>query len=513
MQGFAFPAQQYVPHVDWQVFLMAAGFYNTLVEYDPTTPDPFDIAGDMAKSWDLSSDGLTYTFHIHENATWHDGTPVTAEDMVYSIDRMVDPDARRPTTRSSVGTYYDPGNARAVDEHTVAVTTNFPTQDILATLGLASSHLVHKHYLPGLEEEFGTTPPWDKSMGSGPYTPGEIVRDVSWEWDKNENYFKEGLPFLDGVKQFVIIEKGTIIAAYKTGQVLMSSYPLTNLTTREALTLDQETPDVTAYFTPPNNTFPIRFNHRRAPFDDPRVRQAFNLAFHRQAIRDVVGHPDVGAVAPPITGISAAGPWGRTEEEISQLPGYRELNGEKHPDDIAAARKLLADAGYPNGFETTFLATPVERPGVVPLFTDQLKEFLNVTLVTDTVDVATMARRIDARDMDIWVDTSPPLIVAPDNWLWQAYMPLTGTVRASGWDVPQAFQDAVQAQAQEQDQEKRLVMIREIENFLMTEDPGPWIVMFWEARQVIVNDRVKGFNMPALAISQLKFEHIWCDPC
>jgi peptide/nickel transport system substrate-binding protein len=254
-------------------------------------------------------------------------------------------------------------------------------------------------------------------------------------------------------------------------------------------------------------------NQRREPLNDPRVRQAFNLAFHRQAIRDVVGHPDVGAIAPPITGIRAAGPWGRTAEEISELPGYRELNGEKHPDDIAAARKLLAEAGYPNGFTITYLATPVERPGAVPLFTDQLKEYLNVTLETETVDLATMARRIDARDMDLWVDTSPPLIVAPDNWLWQAYMPVSGTAKASGWEAPQWFQDAVQDQAQEPDPEKRLAKIREIEDFLMNEDPGSWVVLFWEARHMIANDRVKGFNMPAISVSQLKFEHIWCDPC
>jgi peptide/nickel transport system substrate-binding protein len=512
-QVFGFPAQTFTPHVNWQAFVFAGGAWSLLVEFDPTTPDPFDIRPDLAKSWEISEDGLTYTFALHDNVKYHDGTPVTADDVVYSMDRMT---RLRGSTRSPLKTYYEEGNTQAIDQNTVAITTKFPTQDLLAVLGMNSSYIVSEAWQTSVEE--GQTDeqlgqPFDKVMGSGPFKSGETVRDVSIEVVRNEDYFKDGFPLLDAVKHVVIIEKGTIIAAYKTGQVLMSSYPLTNLTTREALTLDQETPDVTAYFTPPNNTFPIRFNHRRAPFDDPRVRQAFNLAFHRQAIRDVVGHPDVGAVAPPITGIMAAGPWGRTEEEISQLPGYRELNGEKHPDDIAAAKKLLADAGYPNGFETTFLATPIERPGVVPLFTDQLKEFLNVTLVTETVDLATMARRIDARDMDIWVDTSPPLIVAPDNWLWQAYMPLTGTVRASGWDVPQAFQDAVQAQAQEQDPEKRLVMIREIENFLMTEDPGPWIVMFWEARQVIVNDRVKGFNMPALAISQLKFEHIWCDPC
>ena len=512
-QVFGFPAQTFTPHVNWQAFVFAGGCWSLLVEFDPTTADPFDIRSDLAKSWEISEDGLTWTFPLHENVKFHDGTPVTAGDVVHSVDRM---SRLRGSTRTPLRTYYEAGNTQAIDEHTVAITTKFPTRDLLAVLGMNSSYIVSEAWQNSVEE--GQTDeqlgqPFDKNMGSGPFKAGEVVRDVSIEVVKNEDYFKEGFPLLDAVKHVVIIEKGTIIAAYKTSQVLMSSYPLTNLTTREAVILDQETPDVTAHFTPPNNTFPIRMNQRREPLNDPRVRQAFNLAFHRQAIRDVVGHPDVGAIAPPITGIKAAGPWGRNAAEISELPGYRELNGEKHPDDIAAAKKLLAEAGYPNGFTITYLATPVERPGAVPLFTDQLKEFLNVTLETETVDLATMARRIDARDMDLWVDTSPPLIVAPDNWLWQAYMPVSGTAKASGWEAPQWFQDAVQDQAQEPDPEKRLAKIREIEGFLMNEDPGSWVVLFWEARHMIVNDRVKGFNMPAISVSQLKFEHLWCDPC
>ena len=512
-QVFGFGSQTFTPHVNWQSYVYSGGAWSLLVEFDPTTPDHFDIRPDLAKSWDVSDDGLTWTFHLNENVKYHDGTTVTADDVVYSVERMY---RHRGPTRTPLRVRYETGNTRAIDPVTVAITTKFPTTDFLPVLGMNASYIVSEAWQTRVEE--GQTnaqlgQPWNEIMGSGPFKPGKVVRDVSLEVVKNEDYFKEGFPLLDAVKHIVIIEKGTIIAAYKTGQVLMSAYPLTNLTTREAVLLDEETPDVTAFFTPYNNTFPIRFNTRNAPLDDPRVRQAINLAMHRQAIRDVIGHPEIGAVAPSILGIRSAGPWGRTEEEISQLPGYRELNGEKHPDDIAAARALLADAGYPDGFEIRYLSTPIERPGVVPLFTDQLKEFLNITMVTEVVDQATMGRRIEANDMDLWVDTSPPATVSPDNWLWQVYMEPSGTLSRSGVEMPQWFNDAVQAQAREQDPEIRLEMIREIEDYLINEDPGPWIVMFWEARQVIVNDRVKGFNMPALSQSQLKFEHLWCDPC
>jgi len=513
-QSFVYPRNQYTPHVHSAVPVFSAAVYSLMVEFDPTTADPFDIRPDLAKSWEISEDGSTYTFRLSENVRFHDGTPLTADDVVYSLDRMR---RLRGPSRTPMSIYYDEGNSRAIDQNTVALTTKFPTMDLLAVLGMESSAIVSEAWQFSLEEgltDAQLDQKFGQQMGSGPFKPGKLVRDVSFEVVKNDDYYREGFPLLDAVRHIVIFEKGTLIAAYKTEQVLMSSYPLTSLTTREAVKLGDETDNITVHFTPPNNIFPLRFNTLREPLNDPRVRQAISLALHRQAFRDVVGHPDLGKVAPPVTGIRAAGPWGRTEEEISLLPGYRQLNGEKHPDDIAAARQLLADAGFPDGFTIEFLVNPAERPGVVPLFTDQLKEYLNVTMETSVVDSATAGRRIEEHDLDMWVDGDPPLIVTPDNWLFQAYMPGSGININSGWEAPQWFQDAVWEQAQELDAEKRLVKIRALEDYLMNEDPGPLVVTFWEARHVIINEaRVNGFNMPALSLVQLKFEHLWCDPC
>ena len=192
--AFAFPPLRWDPHSGWPTAMFANPFYNSLIEYDPTTADFFDLRGDLAKSWELSEDGLTYTFALHDNATWHDGNPVTAEDVAYSMDRMVDKDQFRPLTLSTVGNFYKPGNARVIDEHTVAITTPFPTADIIATLAMDSSIMAPKHYSPALEAEFGRELPWDKSLGSGPFKPGKFIRDVSVDLEKNEDYWKERAP-------------------------------------------------------------------------------------------------------------------------------------------------------------------------------------------------------------------------------------------------------------------------------------------------------------------------------
>ena len=511
LQSFAFPPQTWTPHVYYPVFLWAGPIHNLLIEYDPTTPDPFDIRGDLAKSWELSEDGLTYTFRLHEGVKFHDGTPVTADDAVYSVDRMA---TERGFSRDVLLTYYEPGNARAIDQHTLAVDTKFPTVDILAVFAMEASQIISQEWQEAVEAELeeGDPQPWEKLMGSGPFKQGKQVRDVSVDLVKNEDYFKDGFPLLDGLHHIVVIEKGTIIAAYKTGQVLLSSYPITRLTTRDALTLDKETPNVTAHFTPPNNMFPLLIQSRRAPWDDPRVRQALNLAIHRQPIRDTLGIAGVGAVGPPLLGSRAGWSWGRTDEEISQLPGYRELDGEKHPDDIKAAQDLMAEAGlYPGGFTVTTY-TDASRAGFFAILTDQLKEFLNITLDVKTVDSATAARLRDERAVDVWVDTTPPRILSPDSWLFQAYMPTVVALKDTGWEAPQWFLDKVWEQAEELDQEKRIAMIRELEDHLIHEDPGSQIIIFFEARHILVNDKVKNFNMTALSITQLKQEHIWCDP-
>ena len=73
-----------------------SGIYNQLIEYNPETEDPFDLRGDLATKWELSKDGKVYTFHLNPKAKWHDGKPVTAEDVVYSLDSIVDADAKPP---------------------------------------------------------------------------------------------------------------------------------------------------------------------------------------------------------------------------------------------------------------------------------------------------------------------------------------------------------------------------------------------------------------------------------
>ena len=143
MQSYSFPPPNWHPHVTNTVQIMSSsGIYNQLIEYNPETEDPFDLRGDLATSWELSADGRVYTFHLNEKARWHDGKPVTAADVVYSMDSMVDPDAKPPrvVTLPALDPYYQKWTARAIDAHTVEIPLKIPNApDFLPTLAWTSA--------------------------------------------------------------------------------------------------------------------------------------------------------------------------------------------------------------------------------------------------------------------------------------------------------------------------------------------------------------------------------------
>ena len=166
---------------------------------------------------------------------------------------------------------------------------------------------------------------WENAIGSGPFKPGKFVKDVSIELVKNKDYWKPELPRIDGMVHYTIKDKGTAIAAYKTGRVLMTNWPVTNFSNKEARQLEEEAKDKLHVDYVRNAVFFFFFmNTSKAPFDNPKVRQAVNLALDRQALFNTFGVPGLDTLAPPL----GSGMWfGRSAEEIAQLPGWRQLNG------------------------------------------------------------------------------------------------------------------------------------------------------------------------------------------
>ena len=512
MQMYSFPPHNWHPHVTNTVQVMNySGMYNQLIEYNPETEDAFDLRGDIAKEWEVNEDGSAYIFHLNEKARFHDGTPVTAEDVVHSMDSMVDADAKPPRVvpLPAMKPYYKRGTARAIDNLTVEIPLLIRfAPDFIPTLAIDPMKIISKKW----DTSDIDIQKWENAMGSGPFLPGKFKKDVSVELVKNENYWKEGLPRIDGMTHFKIADKGTASAAYKTEKVLMTNWGVTQFSNKEAVQLVEDSGGKLRVEFIDNCCFFFFFmNTKKAPFDDPRVRQAVNLALHRQELFNTFAQPGIDILAPPL----GQDTWfGRTEEEIAQLPGWRELNGEKHPDDLKRAKELLAEAGHPDGFKIDMMARQVvEFPDHAVIYADQLKRFLNIDAKIGLIDSATGFQRYLGGDWRIAPQGSGHFVIQPDAILGRVFMPAGSCARFAQFDtIPQWWQDAYTQQAGEPDQKKRKAILRKMEDYLINEDPGCCAVQYWTARSWFFNTKIKGIHRSGTIWAGYKHETTWCDP-
>ena len=189
--------------------------YNGLMEYNPETDDLADIRCDLCTDWELADDGVTYTFFLYPDAVWNDGTPVTAEDVAFSFERMVDPEDARPgSTVHVIRPLYE--SSRAVDENTVEIKTKFPAPIFLPFISSEYFKIVSKQHVEAIPD--GELKLFETINGSGPFRVDSFDREVKIEYVRNNDYFKPGLPYFDAISLFVFSDLGTALAAYQTGR-------------------------------------------------------------------------------------------------------------------------------------------------------------------------------------------------------------------------------------------------------------------------------------------------------
>ena len=506
MHDYAFPNLIFHPHEFSNQPKNISGIYNGLLEYDAETDDPYDIVGDLSESWELLPDGVTYVFHLHENAVWQDGTPVTAEDVVYSMDSLVNSAESRPQTLI-IAPYYSKGNASVIDEKTVEIKTSNPAPDFIPMIATDAFKMMSKSW----GESGVDTSKWENGMGSGPFIPTKLEKDVSLELERNPNYWKEGLPYIDGSIHYYIADKGTAIGSYRTAQVLMTTWPVTNLSNTEILQLrESESDTLDVYLIPNTSLLGTLINTTIEPFNDVRVRRALHLAVDRSEFREIFG----GGIAPVGTPLPPETWFGRTETEALALPGFRSSpDGGKHAGDLAEARRLLAEAGVPDDFEVNIMArTAVEYVDLAQLLADQLRRNLGWDTTVQPIDSATGITRFKEKDYQIAAQGTALLVGEPDPIIGKIFMPGGLWIQWSGWETPPKLLDLFAAQSQELDRTRRAEILREMEDFILNEDPGPLLVYYWSYRDQVVNKRIKNYHMPASIWVQLKHERIWCDP-
>jgi glutathione transport system substrate-binding protein len=275
----------------------------------------------LAESYEATEDAKEFVFHLRKGVTFHDGTPFNAAAVKASFDRAGNPENH--LKRQSLFVMID--HTDAVDDYTVKVALKYPFGAFVNDIAHPGALIVS----PKSVQEFGKEMTRHPS-GTGPY------QFVSWSADtlkmkRNEHYWKPGLPKIDAITYRSVPENGARIAMLQTGEAQFI-YPVPP----EMIKSLDNSPTITVFDEPSILSRYIALNNMRKPFSDPRVRQALNYAVDKQAFLKVVfsGHADpMDSTMPPLLGFYAKqGAW---------------------PYDPAKAKALLAEAGYPNGFETT----------------------------------------------------------------------------------------------------------------------------------------------------------------
>lgn len=453
------------------VFRMFEGF----IEQDPET---LEIVPAIAESWDVSNDGLTYTFHLKQGVLFHNGREATAADFRYSFERCLTPEntSERSWVLAPIAGAEDmlAGKAETLsgmetpDDYTVVLHLTEPFAPFLAYLSMEAARIVAHE---GVTED-GFTP-----IGTGPY------RFVSWDHDIRvsleawDGYHGEpaGIKHVD---YEVIPDMGVAFQKFTVGELdLVNELPPGQLKL-----IKERYPDAVKVWPFMRNEY-IGFNHTRPPFkDNLKLRQAFCYAVDRRGIAEDI----MEGAATPATSILPPGIPGKDES----ITGYQY--------DPEKAKSLLAEAGYPNGEglpELVLWYNTNELHQQVAQYVQSTLRDIGVTVTLKSLDWPAYLKACESHEPDLyrlgWVADIPDA----DNFL---YILLHSSQKGapgnySGYSNPE-FDRLVSEARRINDPVKRLNLYRQADR-LATED-ACWIMLDYPSQRLLFNPEYEGLVLP-----------------
>jgi peptide/nickel transport system substrate-binding protein len=346
--------------------------YNALVRQMPD----MSFKPDLATSWNVSQDGLTWTFNLVKGAKFHDGTPFNGEAVKFHFDRLYSPE--RPQTYRDFEPYLD--HVEVVDDSTVKFITKFPDAFFLDRIAGA------RFESPTAFQKFGKDIA-KNPVGTGPFKFKEWIKDERVVVLRNEEYFGDKA-FLDQVTIRAVPEAGARTIGLESGDVhLADAIPAENI---ERL---QRSPNLKVSVRPTFNELTVGMQVKKKPFDELKVRQALNYAVDMNTIAKTIysGQADV-----------VVGPSPRNARGFSEVEGFKY--------DPAKAKQLLSEAGVASGFSATITTTRgryVKDFELVQALQQQLKA-VGVDLKVDTVEWARYLELVnltpDQQSLEVWLD-------------------------------------------------------------------------------------------------------------
>jgi peptide/nickel transport system substrate-binding protein len=466
--------------------------FSNLVKFDPSKAEisPGNIIPDLAEKWETTPDGKTWTFTLRKGVKWHDGMPFTAEDVVYSLDKM------RDAKRSSITSYFaNVERLEKTDDTTVKVYLSAPSAFFFTALASGYCSIQPKH-LSAVDMRLP-----EFLVGTGPFKIKKVTSGVSVELVKNPDYFIKGKPYLDGLTLFVMADRSAQADAFASKRVDMTT-PGPGITSQDVLDqYKKNAPDAVYEFVKYSYGPAMFFNMKNEQLKDPRVRRALSIMTDRKEMLVAAFGSDVWG---DLTHAFFSSTYGLSTDEINKITGWDKPLDAR----IAEAKKLLAEAGYPTGLKikwpTSLLPEGIRRMAVA---VDNYRKYLNVECETANYDNAIIFQMRDKGDFGIIDTDTLALLSDPDELM--GFFKTGSASNFSGYSNPE-LDKLWESQVKEMDLAKRQQITREIERKLLTDAVAVPLnmVSYGAARWPYV----KGWVVQnASYTSNMTFVDVWLD--
>jgi peptide/nickel transport system substrate-binding protein len=480
---------------DGNSLLISRQIYESLVDYEPTG---FKIVPKLAETWSVSADGKTWTFNLRKGVKFHDGTDFNADAVVFNFDRgrLAKGQYRGKPIGDEYAYYGDMWggfdadsvitSVVAKDPSTVVFTTKSAFGPFLANIAMPPFAIASPTSIKADPDGWGTINT-KSAAGTGPFAfkPGAWVKGQQLTLEKNASYWakdkdSKSLPYLDKVVFRFIADTSARVAELRAGSV----DTIRDFTPSDIPTIKADS-NLVVIPRPSFNVAYLGVNLTIKPFDNLNVRKAVAMAIDKAAIIQAIYGGEAKAASQFL---------------VPGMLGYDESVTDFYKLDQAGAKKLLADAGFPNGFATELWYMPVSRPyypdpkKIAEAFAADLAK-IGITASLKTEDFTPYRSDANKNKFALWLLGWTGDNGDPDNFLNVFFHPTVVNgqdtpIQAGGWSNPAAWDLLRKAQV-ETDSTKRADLYKQVSKIVQTEIPR--IPMFHANPPTGATKKVNGF--------------------
>lgn len=475
--------------------------FSGLMVYD----QQLNLMPDLAESYQISDDGLVYTFKIRPTAQFQDGKAIRAADFKWSFERACDPTTLSPTADTYMGDIVgcrdklkskvkEVAGVKVVDDLTFQLMIDEPKAFFLAKMTYPTAYVLDRENV-----ENGGADWYKKANGSGPFKLAEFSLDQNViVLAKNENYYRDPKPILEKVIYLVNAPINSMTGYEQSlgiGENADTTYDAIEIGTNDLGRATDPNNPLSKELVTVNSLsiFYVGFNTRKPPFDDPKIRQAFNLALDKKRIVKLAFQGTVSAangIVPP------------------NMPGYKNPDLSDYEFDPEQARQLIADSSYGDPSELPDITLHVGGDGgavgpVIESIVQSYKINLGVEIAVEESSWANFLNDLNRGDSSYqmyqlgWVADYPD----PQNFL-EVLFHSKSEQNHGGYNNPKLDQLLDQARAT-QDAESRLVLYQQAEQMILAD--AAWIPIYFSVENWLVKPYVQNFNIPPIKIPKLQY--------